>query len=407
MEQINKHSQTRTTLSWFQQRCKNLLITHLSKLSGARLIISDADSRHELGDANAELQGVMEIHDSTTYSNIVRGGSIAAAEDYIEGLWSSPDLTTLIQVFAIAESEVDNVEQRSSFMTKIQNWLLHLSNRNSLNQAKKNIMAHYDLGNELYKRFLDSEMVYSSAIYAHQSQSLEDAQQNKFQLICDRLEITDGDDIVEIGTGWGGLAIYMASHYDCHVTTTTISEQQHAYAEQRIKSMGLENKITLLKQDYRTLEGQYDKLVSIEMIEAVGKEYFDQFFKQCNQLVKPKGKMLIQAITIADQRYDSYSKGVDFIQKYIFPGGCLPSITVMTHHLTKHTQMVTESLHDIGLDYAKTLKEWRVRFLDKWSELKQLGYDDSFKRLWLYYLCYCEAAFLERKVSTVHLVARK
>jgi cyclopropane-fatty-acyl-phospholipid synthase len=407
MEQVSSQAQSKSSLSWWQQKCKNLLINHLGQLTDAGLTIIESKERIQLGDQDAALQGIMEIHDVQTYANIVKGGSIAAAEDYIDAKWSSPDLTQLIRVFAIAQDQVDDLENNASWFSKLQNWLMHFANRNSLQQAKKNIMAHYDLGNELYKRFLDKEMVYSSAIYAHQSQSLEDAQQNKFQLICERLDLKDGDSVVEIGTGWGGLAIYMASNFDCHVTTTTISEQQHAYVKDRVAKLGLENKITLLKEDYRKLDGQYDKLVSIEMIEAVGKEYFHQFFQKCNSLVKSKGKMLIQAITIADQRYESYSNGVDFIQKYIFPGGCLPSVNVMTEQLTKHTQMVTESIHDIGLDYAQTLNEWRIRFLDSWSELKELGYDDKFKRLWLYYLCYCEGAFLERKVSTVHLTARK
>ena len=285
--------------------------------------------------------------------------------------------------------------------------MLHRGNRNSQAGSKKNILAHYDLGNELYSRFLDPEMMYSSAIYPQEDASLAQAQLHKLSTICQRLELKASDHLLEIGTGWGGLAIYAAQEYGCKVTTTTISDAQHAYAKSRIEQLGLGDKITLLKRDYRELTGEYDKLVSIEMIEAVGFEYLPSFFKQCNQRLKPGGKLLIQSITIADQRFDYYKQNVDFIQRYIFPGGFLPSVTVLTQNLTQHTELVTESISDIGLDYAKTLAHWREAFLNAWSELTQFGYDEKFKRLWLYYFAYCEGAFLERSTSTVHLLARK
>ena len=250
-------------------------------------------------------------------------------------------------------------------------------------------------------------MMYSSAIYPQEGATLAEAQQHKLLTICQRLELKASDHLLEIGTGWGGLAIYAAQHYGCKVTTTTISDAQHAYAKQRIEELGLTEQITLLKKDYRDLTGEYDKLVSIEMIEAVGFEYLPSFFQQCNQRLKPGGKLLIQSITIADQRFDYYKHNVDFIQRYIFPGGFLPSVTVLTQNLTQHTELVTESISDIGLDYAKTLAHWREAFLNAWSELTQFGYDEKFKRLWLYYFAYCEGAFLERSTSTVHLLARK
>ena len=285
--------------------------------------------------------------------------------------------------------------------------MAHWKNKNTTAGSKRNILAHYDLGNELYTRFLDKEMMYSSAIYPTNTATLAEAQQHKLQTICEKLELTEHDHLLEIGTGWGGLAIYAAQNYGCHVTTTTISDAQHQYAYDRIKALGLTNKINLLKKDYRELTGTYDKVVSIEMIEAVGFQFLPSFFKQCNSRLKSGGKLLLQSITIADQRFSHYKNNVDFIQRYIFPGGFLPSITELNKHLTKHTDLVTEHIEDIGLDYARTLADWRSNFLAAWPELVQLGYDDQFKRLWLYYLGYCEGAFLERSTSTIQLVARK
>ena len=280
--------------------------------------------------------------------------------------------------------------------------------RNSLSGSKRNIAAHYDIGNDLFSTFLDRHhWMYSSAVFPYPEASLEEASTYKLDLMLEKLDVRPEHHLLEIGTGWGGLAIHAAKTRGCRVTTTTISDEQHAHTAQRIKEEGLEDRITLLKQDYRELTGEYDKLVSIEMIEAVGFEYLPSFFKQCNQRLKPGGKLLIQSITIADQRFDYYKRSVDFIQRYIFPGGFLPSITVLAQNLTQHTELVTESIDDIGLDYAKTLAHWRDAFLNSWSELTEFGYDEQFKRLWLYYFAYCEGAFLERSTSTVHMVARK
>ena len=230
---------------------------------------------------------------------------------------------------------------------------------------------------------------------------------HKMDTICQRLALQQGEKVIEIGTGWGGLAVHMAKHYGVHVTTTTISDAQHEYAARRIEQEGLQDRITLLRKDYRALEGKFDKLVSIEMIEAVGHEYLDGFFAKCSGLLKANGLMLIQAITIADQRYDHYRRDVDFIQTYIFPGGCLPSIQRMSQCLSNNTDMVLHELHDIGLHYAKTLQDWREKFFEAWPELAKEGFDQQFKRLWEYYLCYCEGGFLQRAISTVHLVSRK
>jgi len=399
----------RKQANWLDKRCRGLVFSVLAKLEYGQIELVDNGERFLFPDfvENNSLLGRINIHDASVYRDFVKGGSIGAAEAYIAGKWSSPDLTIVIRIFARAQQQTDALEQQKPWLTKLKYALLHSRNRNSQAGSKKNILAHYDLGNELYSRFLDPEMMYSSAIYPDQQASLAQAQLHKMSTICESLDLTADDHLLEIGTGWGGLAIYAAQQYGCKVTTTTISDAQHAYAKNRIEQLGLTDKITLLKKDYRELTGEYDKLVSIEMIEAVGFEYLPSFFKQCNARLKPGGKLLIQSITIADQRFEYYKRNVDFIQRYIFPGGFLPSVTVLTKHLTEHTDLITESVSDIGLDYAKTLAHWREAFLTSWPELTPLGYDEKFKRLWLYYFAYCEGAFLERSTSTVHLVARK
>ena len=312
-----------------------------------------------------------------------------------------------MKLMALNMRALDKLEEQGSWLTKLLYKFSHWSNRNSQENSRKNIHAHYDLGNNLYEAFLDTNMLYSSALYNEADDSLEQAQINKMDRLCQQLELKASDHVIEIGTGWGAMAIYMADQYGCQVTTTTISEEQHAYAEQKIKERGLEGKVTLLKEDYRNLKGTYDKLVSIEMIEAVGKQFLPSYIKKCESLLKSGGLMAIQAITIADQRYDYYSNNVDFIQKYIFPGGFLPSVTSLTQATTKYSDLVTRDLFDIGLDYAKTLNEWHHRFNQAESEVRSFGYDDRFVRMWRYYLSYCEGGFLARTISAVHMTFQR
>ncbi|MCR9943320.1 cyclopropane-fatty-acyl-phospholipid synthase family protein [Vibrio owensii] len=360
------------------------------------------------GDYNGEpVAATIEVKHPGFYSRLLQGGSIAAGEAYMDGWWDSPDLTALMKLMALNLRALDKLEEQGSWLTKLLYKFSHWSNRNSEENSRKNIHAHYDLGNNLYEAFLDTNMLYSSALYNDADDSLEQAQINKMDRLCQQLELKPTDHVVEIGTGWGAMAIYMAEQYGCQVTTTTISEEQHAYAEQKIKERGLENRITLLKEDYRNLTGTYDKLVSIEMIEAVGKQFLPSYIKVCESLLKSGGLMAIQAITIADQRYDYYSNNVDFIQKYIFPGGFLPSVTSLTQATTKYSDLVTRDLFDIGLDYAKTLNEWHLRFNRAESEVRSFGYDDRFVRMWRYYLSYCEGGFLARTISAVHMTFQR
>jgi cyclopropane-fatty-acyl-phospholipid synthase len=395
--------------NWLDKRCRSLVMGVFAKFSYGQLEVVEGTNHSYFPEnvTDSSINGKIHIHDISVYRDFVKGGSIGAAEAFIEGKWSSPNLTNVIRIFAKAQQQTDSLEANKSWSSKLKNTVSHWQNRNTQSGSKRNILAHYDLGNELYTRFLDPDMMYSSAIYPHESASLDEAQQHKLATICQRLSLNADDHLLEIGTGWGGLAIYAAQNYGCQVTTTTISDAQHAYAQNRIEKLGLGDKITLLKKDYRDLNGSFDKVVSIEMIEAVGYDFLPSFFKQCNDRLKEGGKLLIQSITIADQRFKYYKTNVDFIQRYIFPGGFLPSVNVLSQHLTDHSEMVIESLDDIGLDYAKTLAHWRDNFLVSWSTLSTLGYDETFKRLWLYYFAYCEGAFLERSTSTVHLVARK
>lgn len=395
------------SLNWWTTKCRKLVFDALNSMQDACIEVQEANTIYNLGNNEASLKAKIVVLDPSMYNDFVRGGSIGAAEAFIEHKWTCQDLPKLIQIFARHQNQLDKVESSASWPTKIKNKLLHIANKNSQSGSKKNILSHYDLGNHLYSQFLDNTMMYSAAIFSQEAQSLEAAQNNKLKTICDKLELKPTDHLVEIGTGWGSLAIYAAKHYGCKVTTTTISDAQFEYAQEQVAKNNLQQQITLLKKDYRELSGKYDKLVSIEMIEAVGHDFMPTFFEKCNSLLTDSGKMLLQAITIADNRYDHYRKNVDFIQRYIFPGGCLPSVQVISKQFAQQSDMVIDHVEDIGLHYARTLNQWYKNFNDNWSTLAESGFDAKFKRLWNYYLCYCEGAFLERAISTHHITARK
>ena len=385
-----------------------LILGVLKQLHGAGLTLREAgENSLFFGDPTAPLQGEIEVHNLRAYRRVLLGGSIAAGESYIDGDWTTPNLTTVLQLLAENLKLVDKLEARLSWVTAPLNGLIHFFRRNSPSQARKNISAHYDLGNDFYQGFLDEKMLYSSAWYQEPQMTLEQAQEAKMRRLCDQLHLHAGDHLLEIGTGWGAMAEFAAREYGCQVTTTTISREQYDYACERIEKAGLTGRVTVLFEDYRALRGQFDKLVSIEMIEAVGKRYLKTFFKRCNALLKPNGRMAIQAITIADQRYASYSRNVDFIQRYVFPGGFLPSITAMNDTMTRCTGLVVRDLFDIGFDYARTLHEWRERVQRYWNAQLNGAQDERFRRLWLFYLCYCEAGFRARTISTVQLIAER
>lgn len=395
-------------LSSWQKGARRAILRGLSRLEYGQLTLverfSESDPAEQMTfGAGDGIRAEIVVSNPNFYWRILRGGSIGGAESYIENEWDSSDLTAVIELVAANQSWLDRIEAQTGLVKRLATKIGHWLNRNTVKQAKQNILAHYDLGNDLYQTFLDKEMLYSSGCYDSPTDTLEQAQINKMERLCQQLQLSSSDHVVEIGTGWGGMAIYMARHYGCKVTTTTISDAQYDYACQRVTEQGLGHLITVLKEDYRRLTGQFDKLVSIEMIEAVGQRYLPSYLRHCQALLKPGGIMALQAITIADQRVDYYAHNVDFIQKYIFPGGFLPSVTYLAQSLTKQTDFVIRQLHDFGLDYAATLKAWRARFEHALPQITALGYPPEFIRLWRFYFCYCEGGFMARSISVVHL----
>jgi cyclopropane-fatty-acyl-phospholipid synthase len=392
---------------------RKLVHSQLKNLHTGCLQIEENGDVFSFGEdvSDTDLVARLVVHDVGCYGEIMTGGSIGAAESFMTGDWSSPDLTMLVRVMVRNIDILDQLEGGLALISKPLLKAFHYFNQNSEKGSRRNIAAHYDLGNDLFQAFLDPTMMYSSGIFPSADASMEDASLNKLKIICEKLQLKESDHLVEIGTGWGGLAIYAAKNYGCKVTTTTISQEQFNLAQQRVKEEGLEDKITLLLEDYRDLknvyEGQFDKLVSIEMIEAVGWKFYNTFFSHCAALLKPDGIALIQAITITDQRYDQARKDVDFIQRYIFPGSCIPSVTALVNASTDASDLNLVQAQDFGLHYARTLKAWQDTFNSKSEEISELGYSEDFKRMWQFYLSYCEGGFAERSIGVNHLVFAK
>jgi cyclopropane-fatty-acyl-phospholipid synthase len=375
-----------------------MLLSMLKKLQGGRLaVFEDGGSMQSFGvmasadDINASIT----VNNDEMWQMVVTRGSIGAGEAYMAGYWTSPDLTQVVRLLVRNRDIVNGMDGQQSLLARMALKAVHAMNRNTQEGSKKNISAHYDLSNDFFSLFLDPAMMYSSAVFNHPAQSLADASFHKLDMICQQLQLTSDDHLMEIGTGWGGMAIHAAKHYGCRVTTTTISQQQYDFAKDRIVSEGLSDRITLLLKDYRELEGQYDKLVSIEMIEAVGAEFQQAYFEICNNLLKPGGKALIQAITISESIYQQYLNDTDFIRQYIFPGGCLPTIPLMKQITREHTDLELVAVSDITQDYATTLRHWRQRLLFNSKQVMKLGFDLDFLRMWEFYFCYCEGGFLE------------
>ncbi|MEO8003518.1 MAG: cyclopropane-fatty-acyl-phospholipid synthase family protein [Betaproteobacteria bacterium] len=383
-----------------------------SKLAGLQhgaITLEDEESRRNYGQQTSRcaLSATIGVHDPRFYSEIAFGGSIGAGEAYMQGFWSADDLTATMRILLQNRDVLDGMEAGlASLLAPLQR-ALHWASRNSRKGSRRNIAAHYDLGNDFFALFLDPTMMYSSAIFERPGMTLEEASVAKLDRICRKLSLGPDDHVLEIGTGWGGFAMHAARNYGCRVTTTTISREQHDLARMRIDEAGLGGRITLLADDYRDLTGTFDKLVSIEMIEAVGHRYYETYFRKCSDLLRPEGMMLLQAITIADQRYESARDSVDFIQRHIFPGSCIPSVTVMSSILARSTDMRIFDLEDIGPHYATTLRHWRDNLFAAREEVKAHGYPDEFIRMWEYYLCYCEAGFDERVIGDVQMLLVK
>jgi cyclopropane-fatty-acyl-phospholipid synthase len=381
----------------------------LAGLAHGQVTLVDGISHQRFGqrDALCPLSVTLHVHDPRFYSDLAFGGSIGAGEAYMQGYWSVNDLTALVRILLQNRAVLDGMESGLARLTAPLQKALHWLNRNTRAGSRRNIAAHYDLGNDFFALFLDPTMMYSSAIFAQPNMSLEAAQLARLEHICRKLDLSPRDHLLEIGTGWGGMAIYAAQHYGCRVTTTTISQEQYKLASERVRAAGLEERVSVLLKDYRDLAGSYDKLVSIEMIEAVGHDFYDAYFGKCAALLKPHGLMLLQAITIADQRYDAARRSVDFIQRYIFPGSCIPSITAMNASITRASDLKLAHLEDIGPHYATTLRLWRENFFRHIEAVRALGYPESFIRMWEFYLCYCEGGFEERALGDVHMLLAK
>lgn len=388
---------------------RRALLSRLRQIQRGILVLRDGNEVYDFGKIRTEckLRVTIEVRDPRFYSDIAFGGSIGAGEAYMADYWRCSDLTGLVRLLLHNRHVLDSMETGLASLTQPLQKILHWLNRNTHAGSRRNIAAHYDLGNEFFRLMLDDSMMYSSAIFAKPGMSLHQAQTYRLDHICRRLDLQPGDHLLEIGTGWGGLAIHAARHYGCRVTTTTISREQYELAKTRVAEAGLTDRITLMLEDYRKLIGKYDKLVSIEMIEAVGYQYYDDYFRQCGGLLKPDGLMLLQAITISDQRFEKAKNSVDFIQRYIFPGSCIPSVTALLNAMTRSSDLRLLCLEDIGIHYALTLRAWRENLDRQTGALRMLGVTPEFRRMWEFYLCYCEGGFIERAISDVHMLLTK
>ncbi len=383
------------------------LIDRMGALRHGRIVLEDALGRVALGQPGDDPQPLevhLRVRDPGFYRAVATHGSVGAGESYIDGHWQADDLVALVRLLVRNRDLLDAMETGPA---RIGGWALkawHALRPNSRSGSRRNISAHYDLGNALFELFLSPDLMYSSALFTRDDDTLERASERKLETICRKLALKPGERVVEIGTGWGGFALHAARHHGCHVTTTTISREQHALASRRIAEAGLQDRVTLLLDDYRDLSGQYDKLVSIEMIEAVGAPYLDTYFATLGRLLKPDGLALLQAITIEDHRYRQALQAVDFIKRHVFPGSFIPSVSAMLDAKTRRTDLGLLHLEDFGLSYARTLHAWRQRFLARRTEVLGLGYDTRFIRLWEFYLAYCEGGFRERSIGVAHLL---
>jgi cyclopropane-fatty-acyl-phospholipid synthase len=393
-----------------ERALRTRLIERLAGLKEGRLTLEDALGRVVLGTSESGIgapRATVRIDDARIYRALASHGSVGAGEAYIRGWWRCDDLVALTRLLVRNRDLLDGMERG---LARLGGWALGTWSAlrpNTRRGSRDNIAAHYDLGNEFFRLFLSSDLMYSSGLWAGEDDTLEAASYRKLEAVCARLELKSTDRLIEIGTGWGGFALHAARHHGCHVTTTTISREQYALAQERISAAGLQDRVTLLHEDYRDLGGRYDKLVSIEMIEAIGAPYLTVYFQKLGRLLRPGGLALLQAITIEDHRYEQAVRAVDFIKRYVFPGGFVPSINAILEAKSRVSDLQLIQLEDFGLSYARTLEAWRARFLAARAEVRKLGFDESFMRLWEFYLAYCEGGFREGAIGVAHLKFRK
>ena len=383
-------------------------IKKFNNLHSGQITLIDGDQKFTFGDKDSKNKVTVTVFSQEFYIFLGSAGVLGASEAYTAGFWKADDLVLLTQIILKNKTIMKNIDSGiGKVLLNFMNSYIHNKRQNTLNGSKDNILAHYDLSNDFYKLWLDPTMTYSAAFFNKKSSSLEDASIEKLDRLCRKLDLKEIDHVLEIGTGWGSFAIHAAKKYGCQVTTTTISDAQYEYASQKIKEENLQSKITILNKDYRDLKGKYDKLVSIEMIEAVGYEFIPNFFKVVSSLLKPNGLMALQGITYNDQGFETYKDSVDLIKKYIFPGSCLISIDHITDVIKKKTDLAIVDFEDITTHYVETLRRWRVNFLNSLEQVKKLGFSQAFINMWEFYLVYCEAGFAERHIGDVQIVFAK
>lgn len=387
---------------------REMLLRVMRRAGEGRLVLREEGMTvATIGAPDHVLRAEVDVLDTRVYARVLLGGDTAAAEAYMDGWWTSPDLAAVTRFCARNLAMTDAWGRRFGWLFKPASLLRLGARRNSRQQARRNIRRHYDLEVDFYRGFLDRRMQYSSAIFSQPGEALAEAQLHKLNRICQLLDLRPGDRLLEVGCGWGGLALHAAKNWGSRVTAVTNSRAQFDHVRERILREGLTDRVEVVNRDYRQLEGSYDKLVSVEMIEAVGRGYLATYFRKLNELLKPGGRLMLQAITIADQRYAEYSRSEDFIRKHVFPGGFLPSLSVICELMARKTDLVMRDLLDIGLDYADTLARWRESLLENIEDLRENGYPTEFLRLWDYYFAYCEGGFRERRISAVQLLASK
>ena len=383
------------------------LLKTMGRLQGRALEIEDPLGRMTVGRGDPRAPLRLQVRDPAFYRAVAMNGSVGAAEAYMDGHWSCDDLVGLMRLLVGNRDLLDGMESGAA---RLGGWAMrgvHALRANTRAGARRNIAAHYDLGNAFFRLFLSDDLMYSSALWAGDDDTLEQASARKIERICAKLRLQPGDHVLEIGTGWGGFALHAAAQHGCRVTTATISREQYDLACQRVREAGLEDRVTVLLQDYRDLGGQYDKLVSIEMIEAIGAAQQRRYFAQLGGLLKPEGLALVQAITIEDHRYQKALRSVDFIKRHVFPGCFIPSISAMLEAKTASSDLALVHLEDFGSSYARTLRHWRARFLARLPEVRAQGYDARFARMWEFYLAYCEGGFLERSIGVAQMLFAK
>jgi cyclopropane-fatty-acyl-phospholipid synthase len=388
---------------------KNILMRMAPMVENGRIVLIERDGHtYVFGNESNDFPDVtLYVSDAAFYSSFIYGGDIGAVESYMRKEWDCDDLYRLLRIISRNSSLYEQTGKGWSWVTRPLYLLYGIMHRNTPNGSKKNIFSHYDLGNDFFSVFLDNTLCYSCGIFISENDTLEEASIEKMDRLCRLLDLNPNDRLLEIGTGWGGFALHAAQKYGCSVITTTISKAQYELANKRVLDSGLSDKIKVLLQDYRDLTGRYDKIVSIEMIEAVGHQFLPVYFRKCASLLTDSGRMALQAITIRDHEYENYKNGMDFIKRYIFPGGCLPSLTILCETLTKHTDLRITHVEDIGSHYVRTLLEWHNRFKEGLTRIQSMGYEDVIIRLWEFYFLSCAAAFAEGKISDIQILLSK